>query len=118
MTSTQGFDTFLNKLHSFDNIDSKVNKAVEKTLMQMYNRAARRPFTPIDTGELKNSRSVTQVVNGSGEFGYNKEYAKRIEYGGRDKKGRYIAPRAYLQQNVNRAKIDLKNNLKNVFEDD
>ena len=115
--STSGFESFLNKLNDTDNIKSRVDKAVDDSLTRMYNRASKRPYTPIDTGELKNSRTKTRVANGSGEFGYNKVYARRVEYGGRDKKGRYIAPRRYLQSNVNLEKTQFPNDLWKALED-
>lgn len=114
--STSGFESFLNKLDNTDSIKSGVDKAVADSLTRMYNRASKRPYTPIDTGELKNSRTKTRVTNGSGEFGYNKVYARRVEYGGRDKKGRYIAPRRYLQSNVNLEKIQFPNDLRKALE--
>lgn len=116
--STQGFEIFLKKLQDIDKIQTRVDKAVADSLTRMYNRASKRPYTPIDTGELKNSRTKTRVENGIGEFGYNKEYAKRIEYGGRDKKGRYIAPRRYLQQNIDTERQLFLNDLKKALGDD
>lgn len=113
--STSGFESFLTKLSNTDNIKSGVDKAVSNSLMRMYNRASKRPYTPIDTGELKNSRTKTRVENHTGEFGYNKEYARRVEYGGRDKKGRYIAPRRYLQKNVNVESNQFYNEIKKNF---
>ena len=114
--STSGFESFLSKFNNIDSIKSGVDKAVTDSLTRMYNRASKRPYTPIDTGELKNSRTKTRVINGSGEFGYNKVYARRIEYGGRDKKGHYIAPRRYLQSNVNLEKTQFPNDLRKVLE--
>ena len=114
--TTSGFESFLNKLNNTDTIRAGVDKAVTDSLTRMYNRASKRPYTPIDTGELKNSRTTTRVTNGSGEFGYNKVYARRVEYGGRDKKGRYIAPRRYLQSNVNLEKTQFPNDLRKVLE--
>lgn len=114
--TTSGFESFLNKLENTDSIKAGVDKAVADSLTRMYNRASKRPYTPIDKGELKNSRTKTQVTNGSGEFGYNKVYARRIEYGGRDKKGRYIAPRRYLQSNVNLEKTQFPNDLRKALE--
>lgn len=114
--STSGFESFLSKLDNTDSIKSGVDKAVTDSLTRMYNRASKRPYTPIDTGELKNSRTTTRVTNGSGEFGYNKVYARRVEYGGRDKKGRYIAPRRYLQSNVNLEKTQFPNDLRKALE--
>ena len=116
--STQGFETFLKKLQDTDKIQARVDEAVNDSLTRMYNRASKRPYTPIDTGELKNSRTKTRVENGSGEFGYNKVYARRVEYGGRDKKGRYIAPRRYLQQNINTERQLFMNGLKRALGDD
>lgn len=114
--STSGFESLLNKLENTDSIKTGVDKAVADSLTRMYNRASKRPYTPIDTGELKNSRTKTRVSNGSGEFGYNKVYAKRVEYGGRDKKGRYIAPRRYLQSNINLEKTQFPNDLRKALE--
>ena len=116
--TTQGFEIFLKKLQDTDKIQSRVDEAVSDSLTRMYNRASKRPYTPIDTGELKNSRTKTRVENGAGEFGYNKAYARRVEYGGRDKKGRYIAPRRYLQQNINTEKQLFINGLKRALGDD
>ena len=114
--TTSGFESFLSKLNNTDSIKSGVDKAVADSLTRMYNRASKRPYTPIDKGELKNSRTKTRVSNGSGEFGYNKVYARRIEYGGRDKKGRYIAPRRYLQSNFNLEKTQFPNDLRKALE--
>lgn len=114
--TTSGFESFLNKLENTDSIRAGVDKAIADSLTRMYNRASKRPYTPIDKGELKNSRTKTRVSNGSGEFGYNKVYARRIEYGGRDKKGRYIAPRRYLQSNVNLEKTQFPNDLRKALE--
>ena len=114
--TTSGFESFLSKLNNTDSIKAGVDKAVTDSLTRMYNRASKRPYTPIDTGELKNSRTTTRVSNGSGEFGYNKVYARRVEYGGRDKKGRYIAPRRYLQSNVNLEKTQFPNDLRKALE--
>lgn len=114
--TTSGFESFLNKLENTDSIKAGVDKAVADSLTRMYNRASKRPYTPIDTGELKNSRTKTRVSNGSGEFGYNKVYARRVEYGGRDKKGRYIAPRRYLQSNVSLEKTQFPNDLRKALE--
>ena len=114
--STSGFESFLSKLDNTDNIKAGVDKAVTDSLTRMYNRASKRPYTPIDTGELKNSRTTTRVTNGSGELGYNKVYARRVEYGGRDKKGRYIAPQRYLQSNVNLEKTQFPNDLRKALE--
>ena len=114
--STSGFESFLSKLENTDSIKAGVDKAVADSLTRMYNRASKRPYTPIDKGELKNSRTKTRVSNGSGEFGYNKVYARRVEYGARDKKGRYIAPRRYLQSNVNLEKTQFPNDLRKALE--
>lgn len=100
--STSGFETFLNKLGNTDTIKVGVDKTIERSLTRMYNRAAQIEFTPVDTGELRNSRSRTKVENGGGEFGYNKEYAKYVEYGRRSKSGKFIQGQRYLFRNVQR----------------
>ena len=100
--TTSGFESFLNKLNNTDNIKAGVDKNIERSLTRMYNRAAQIEFTPVDTGELRNSRSRTSVENGSGEFGYNKEYAKYVEYGRRSRNGKFIQGQRYLFRNVQR----------------
>lgn len=114
--STSGFESFLNKLENTDNIKSGVDKAIERSLTRMYNRASQIEFTPIDTGELRNSRSRTRVENGSGEFSYNKEYAKYVEYGRRSKNGKFIQGQRYLYRNVERESKIFVNSIKENLE--
>lgn len=66
----------------------------KKQLTQMLNRA-RSGFTPLDTGELRKSSSVT-----GDEMGYTKEYAPHVEYGHRTISGGFVQGQHFLKKNV------------------
>ena len=66
-----------------------------KNLTQMLNRA-RNGGTPVDTGELRLSSSMSRD-----EMGYMKEYGPHVEYGHRTVDGGYVEGQRFLQKNVN-----------------
>lgn len=85
---------------------ARFDKAASASLTSLFNRAAITGAagggTPVDKGELRNSRTVE---NGSatkfeGEFGYVKEYAPHVEYGHLTTNGGYVEGQRFLQQNV------------------
>ena len=53
------------------------------------NAATTRGGTPIDTGELRISASMSEVPGGY-SVGYTSEYAPHVEYGHRQEVGRYV----------------------------
>ena len=84
-----------------------LNPAVRKSVTDMFNRAAKAGAagggTPVDSGELRVSRSV-EFGELEGEFGYTKEYAPHVEYGhrvviGGEEVG-YVEGQHFLQQNM------------------
>lgn len=64
-----------------------------KSLTEMFNRGATE--TPIDTGELRNSRGVSRD-----SFGYSKSYASFVEYGHRTRGGGFVRGQYYLRGNA------------------
>lgn len=72
-----------------------------KSLTEMYNKATE-GYTPVDTGELRESALSTLPSGdgGSGEMGYLKEYAPHVEYGYRTLDGGFVKGQRYLQKNV------------------
>ena len=80
----------------------------DKNLTQMFNRGARSPGTPIETGELRQARRVIKVkeVGGvtEGSFGYTKDYGPHVEFGHRIvRAGRqvgYVSGQKFLFNNV------------------
>lgn len=74
---------------------SKVDflEVATKSLTEMFNRGATE--TPIDTGELRNSRGVSRD-----SFGYSKEYAPHVEYGHRLKSGGFVQGQFFLKKNA------------------
>lgn len=76
---------------------------IKKNIAEMFNRAAKAGAagggTPVDTGELRISRSVSFGKN-QGSFGYSKEYAPHVEYGHRTRGGGYVPGQHFLKQNA------------------
>ena len=90
-------------------------KSANDTLVEMFNRASQRPYTPIDTGELRLSRRVKKANAGisfAGIFGYAKEYAPHVEYGHRLKGGGFVAGQYFLRSNVEHQRPIYKQRLK------
>lgn len=84
----------------------RFDKVAAASLTSMFNRAAITGAsgggTPVDKGELRNSRTVENGVatKFEGEFGYVKEYAPHVEYGHLTTNGGYVKGQRFLQQNV------------------
>lgn len=73
-----------------------------KSLTDMYNKATEGGYTPVDTGELRES-ALSTLPSGegdSGEMGYLKEYAPHVEYGHRTLDGGFVKGQRFLQKNV------------------
>lgn len=66
----------------------------KKQLTQMLNRA-RSGWTPVDTGELRQSSMVD-----NDEMGYTKDYAPHVEFGHRTKNGGFVTGQKFLEANV------------------
>lgn len=87
------------KLKQLSSVDFK--KVAMKSLTEMFNRAEQPPWTPVDTGELRQSRAVSRPVDGfDGEFGYSKEYAPHVEYGHRTRGNGFVEGQRFLKKNV------------------
>lgn len=85
-----------------------------KSLVEMFNRGAHPPGTPVDTGELRLDRKVRKASAGKsfhGEFGYNKDYSGFVEYGYRTRGGGYVPGQYYLRNNVETQKGIYRNDL-------
>ncbi len=90
----------------------KLDKVCEKNLTELRNRAVN-GGTPVDSGELRLSASVT-MPNGngaSGEMGYTKDYAPHVEYGHRTVNGKFVPGQHYLQSNVEAQQPIFRNDL-------
>lgn len=80
---------------------------------EMFNRAS--TLTPLDTGELRLSRSVTMTSSlgaYSATFGYTKDYGPHVEYGHRTKSGAFVSGQYYLRANVEAQRPLYKQRLK------
>lgn len=85
-----------------------------KSLVEMFNRGAHPPGTPVDSGELRLSRSTKKAnagANFGGEFGYVKDYGQFVEYGHRTRGGGYVEGQYYLRNNVEAQKSVYKRDL-------
>ena len=77
-------------------IDSIRWEAVrKKQLTEILNRARSSGGTPVDSGELRLSSSVSGE-----EMGYTKDYAPHVEYGHRTISGGYVQGQRFLRDNV------------------
>lgn len=77
-------------------IDSIRWEAVrKKQLTEILNRARSPGGTPVDSGELRLSSSVSGE-----EMGYTKDYAPHVEYGHRTISGGYVQGQRFLRDNV------------------
>lgn len=74
--------------------DVRFDAVQKKQLTQILNRA-RSGMTPIDTGELRVSSSIS-----GDEMGYTKEYAPHVEYGHRTLDGGFVKGQRFLRENV------------------
>ncbi|OFN02632.1 hypothetical protein HMPREF2626_01600 [Aerococcus sp. HMSC062A02] len=80
-------------------------KIADKNITQIFNRAARKPGTPIDKGQLRNSRrkrlsrASASSTSWRREFGYTASYAPHVEFGHRTRSGGYVRGQRYLYNN-------------------
>lgn len=72
----------------------RFESVVKKNVAQMLNNA-RAGGTPVDSGELRKSSSVS-----GDEMGYTKEYAAHVEYGHRTTGGGFVPGQYYLKKNA------------------
>ncbi|MGT2958886.1 hypothetical protein A9Q68_08605 [Streptococcus bovimastitidis] len=101
---------------------------VNKNLTTIFNRAARRPGTPIGkqskghaAGELMRSRRMIELNSGigvaSGMFYYSKDYAPHVEYGHRIVRGGrqvgYVTGQRFLFNNVQKQRTTYRNDMLN-----
>ena len=97
----KGFDEAKKRLLKLSKLN--LTSAIRKNITEMFNRGANAGAagggTPVDTGELRISRSVTFGKN-QGSFGYSKEYAPHVEYGHRTRGGGYVPGQHFLKQNA------------------
>lgn len=73
----------------------RFDAVTKKQTTQMLNRARQSGGTPVDTGELRVSSSIT-----NDEIGYTKEYAPHVEYGHRTVNGGFVPGQRFLKANV------------------
>ncbi len=93
---------------------AKWEKVANKSLVEMFNRGAHPPGTPVDSGELRLSRKTTKANPGksfSGLFGYIKDYGPHVEYGHRTRGGGYVQGQYYLRNNVEAQRKIYRNDL-------
>lgn len=64
----------------------------------IYNRG-KEGFTPVKTGELRQSLGM-ESISGGASVGYTKDYAPHVEYGHICVNGGYVEGQRYLQRNV------------------
>lgn len=83
-------ETELNRLSSL-----RLDAVRKKQLTEILGRARAPGGTPVDSGELRLSSSVSGE-----EMGYAKDYAPHVEYGHRTKNGGYVQGQRFLQDNV------------------
>lgn len=82
----------------------------KKQVTQMLNRARQSGGTPVDSGELRLSSSVTGE-----EMGYTKEYGPHVEYGHRTLDGGYVEGQRFLQKNVDIQRPIYKEDLRSAI---
>lgn len=79
-------------------------RVANRQLTMMFNRAAKPPGTPKDTGELILSRRKEPVSkigdSWKGAFYYTKYYGPFVEFGHRTRGGGYVDGQKYLYNNV------------------
>lgn len=103
-----GMEELEAELQRLDSI--RFDAVVEKQATQMLNRARQPGGTPVDSGELRQSSSVTKD-----EMGYSAEYAPHVEYGHRTVSGGYVTGQRYLQRNVDTQRQIYKQDLQNAI---
>lgn len=87
-------------VHTFERLAQvDMEKVMRGIARDVYNRGKNEGGTPVRTGELRQSLSVTKKDTGY-EVGYTKEYAPYVEYGHRTRNGGYVQGQRYLARNV------------------
>lgn len=91
--SVDGIPELEAELNRIDSIRWEAVK--KKQLTEILNRARSPGGTPVDSGELRLSSSVSGE-----EMGYTKDYAPHVEYGHRTVSGGYVQGQRFLRDNV------------------
>lgn len=91
--SVNGIPELEAKLNRIDSIRWEAVR--KKQLTEILNRARSPGGTPVDSGELRLSSSVSGE-----EMGYTKDYAPHVEYGHRTVSGGYVQGQRFLRDNV------------------
>ena len=98
--------------------DVRYDAVAKITAQNIYNRGVAPGWTPLDTGELRESMSVS-VMGDAAEVGYSAHYAPHVEYGHRTRNGGYVEGQGYLQRNVEEERPKymelLKDNIRKVI---
>lgn len=79
-TGIRELEAELNRLNSI-----RWEAVRKKQVVEMLNRARAPGGTPVDTGEMRLSSGSSED-----EVGYTKDYAPHVEFGHRQKPGRYV----------------------------
>ncbi len=102
----------MKRLRELEGVEEIQNRLIRKNLKEMSNRATKTPYTPVDTGFLKNHRGYSTKDD---IFGYTADYAPHVEYGHRTKNGGYVKGQRYLEHNVNTQRTILASDLRNIL---
>lgn len=89
----------------------RLDAVLKKNITEIYNRA-KSGGTPVDTGQLRQSASVSMEGY---EMGYSAEYAPHVEYGHRTRGG-FVTGKYYLKKNVDTQRPILIEDLQKAIE--
>ncbi|MBS6629033.1 MAG: HK97 gp10 family phage protein [Clostridiales bacterium] len=90
----------------------RLDAVLKKNITEIYNRA-KSGGTPVDTGQLRQSASVSMEDY---EMGYSAEYAPHVEYGHRTRGGGFVPGQYYLKKNVETQRPILIEDLQKAIE--
>lgn len=93
ISELKGVDKLSRKLSDMGNMS--FDGVVDDNLKQMYSRAMKPGFTPVDSGSLRRSCSVRDH-----ELIYSAEYASSVEYGHRGRDGKFVKGQYFLKRNI------------------
>lgn len=110
-----GMEELSKKLKKLAKIDKDIkDRVVKKQLAEMRNRASKPPYTPVDSGYMKNTRAY-RVSDGT--FGYRAEYAPHVEFGHRTRSGGYVKGQRFLKKNADEQLPIFKEDLRILLEE-
>ncbi len=113
--TVEGIDELTKKLESLAKIDKDIeNRVIKKQLAEMNNRASKPPYTPVDSGYLKNTRTY-RISDGT--FGYRAEYAPHVEFGHRTRSGGFVPGQRFLKSNAEEQMPIFKEDLRLLLEE-